>query len=251
MNDITALIVAAGMGVRMGPRGELTPKGLIPMGGIPLVPQSVDTLRRWGVGRIIIVTGHLATQYHSAFDGSEVELIHNADYASTGSLLTLMTGLAAVDGPVVILESDLIYAPQVLEGVKPGTDCFMVSGPTGAGDEVWTWTDPLSDDNRMKVISKDRAARPEAPMGEMIGVTGLSASSVKRMHGVAARVLKEDPGAHYEQGLVELAQERPIECVFFPDVPWAEVDDEAMLAAAEAQVFPRILAARDAAWSGT
>ena len=44
MKDFTAIIVAAGMGVRMGPRGRLMPKGLIEVGGSPMVAQSLDTL---------------------------------------------------------------------------------------------------------------------------------------------------------------------------------------------------------------
>ena len=248
MSKITALILAAGLGVRMGPRGTLTPKGLIEMGGVGLVPQSVDSLRRWGVDRIVIVTGHLAEQYESTFAGHDVELIHNSDYQTTGSLLTLSKGLDVIEGPCVILESDLIYAPQVLDGVRRGQDCFMVSGPTGAGDEVYTWFDADAG-NRMQLISKQLSDRSDTPAGEMIGVTGLSGESVENMRDVAARVYARSPGAHYEDGLVELSKTTPIECVLFPEIPWAEIDDEDMLAAAARDVFPKILAARKAAWS--
>lgn len=248
MGDITAVIVAAGMGVRMGPRGELTPKGLIEVGGAGLVPQSVETLQRWGAQRIVVVTGHLQEQYQAAFAAGGVELIHNPEYATTGSLLTLARALEEVDGPIMILESDLIYAPQVLEAVSPQHDRFLVSGPTGAGDEVYTWVRPGEAGHPMDVISKDAGARPATPFGEMIGITCLRASSVARMRDVARDVLARAPESHYEDGLVALAQEVDIECVLFPDVAWAEMDDETMLARVKRDVWPRIEAARRLAW---
>lgn len=248
--DVTAVILAAGLGVRMGPRGKLTPKGLIDVGGAALVPQSVATLRRAGIERVVIVTGHLEEQYRDAFAGSDVRLVHNPDFAGTGSLLTLATALDVLDGPIAILESDLIYAPKVLDAVDPSVTRFTVSGPTGAGDEVYTWIKPGVKRPEMVLISKDANARPEPPYGEMIGVSCLTAEDTRRMRDVAARVLAETPAAHYEDGLVALAQEVPIECVLFPDVPWAEMDDEAMLARVRAEVWPRVDAARRARWGG-
>ena len=106
MAEITAVILAAGLGLRMGPRGEMTPKGLIEMGGQGLVPQSVETLRRWGAERIAVVTGHLAEQYQAAFAGTDVQLIHNPAYDSTGSLKTLLTALEQIDGVTSVAPLD-------------------------------------------------------------------------------------------------------------------------------------------------
>lgn len=250
MAGITAVIVAAGLGVRMGARGELTPKGLIKLGGLGLVPQSVATLQRWGgAERIVIVTGHLQEQYQATFpEGSGVELIYNPDYASTGSLRTLQVALEHVSGPIMILESDLIYAPIILDHVSAASDRFMVSSPTGAGDEVYTWVVPGAEPAQMDLISKDIAARERAPFGEMIGITCLSSESTERMRGACADVLAETPEAHYEDGLVALAQELPLECVLFDEVPWAEMDDEEMLARVKAEVWPQIQAARQEKW---
>lgn len=251
MSERTAVILAAGLGIRMGPRGKLVPKGLIDVGGAPLVPQSVATLKRAGIDQIVIVTGHLQEQYQAAFAGSDVRLIHNPDYASTGSLQTLRVALSEVTGAVVLLESDLIYAPQILSAVKPGTDRFLVSGPTGAGDEVYTWLQPGVAGCRMALISKDLSARPEPPFGEMIGITCLSAQKAAQMRDVAGHVLRKSPAAHYEEGLVALAQDVPIECVRFDDVPWAEIDDEDMLARVRGEVWPKIAEARRALWGDT
>jgi len=248
MNDITAIILAAGMGVRMGPRGKLCPKGLIKVGGTALVAQSVASLRAWGVARIVIVTGHLADQYQAAFGGGDVTLLHNPHYATTGSLRSLAVALAAVDGPCVILESDLIYAPQALDCIDENGNRLITSGPTGAGDEVYVWASAAQGGPEHLVeISKRKDAMPGPHFGELVGVTGLTHASALRMRDVAQQVLTRAPEEHYEHGLVALSREIGIEVVRIDGLPWAEIDDEAMLERAERLVYPRILAARDSA----
>lgn len=244
MKDITALILAAGLGVRMGPRGEIMPKGLIPMGGVPLVTQSVETLRAWGAARIVIVTGHLAHQYERNFAGTDVTLIHNDAYATTGSLRSLKAGLAAIEGACVILESDLIYAPQALDPITESASCLVTSGPTGAGDEVYIWeragiTPPVLHD-----LSKDAQHLERPHFGELVGVTGLNGEAVELLRGVTDEVLTASPAAHYEEALIELSGRTDIPLARLDDLPWAEVDDEVMLERATRLVLPRVQAAR-------
>lgn len=244
MNDTTAIILAAGLGVRMGPRGKLYPKGMIEMGGAPLAAQSVATLRAFGIGRIRIVTGHLAEQYHDAFGTAEdVELIHNPLYDSTGSLRTLATALQGMTGDILILESDLVYAPEALDAALAPGNRLVTSGTTGAGDEVYVWAGP---EDHLQEISKDPDARPEDHFGELVGITKLEAAAVPEMRAAADAVLSRVPEEHYEPGLVELGRRLAVPCVRIDDLPWAEVDDETMLARAERLVYPRIAAARAA-----
>ncbi|MDJ0824368.1 MAG: phosphocholine cytidylyltransferase family protein [Rhodobacter sp.] len=245
MTEITAIILAAGLGVRMGPRGKLTPKGLLRVGGATLIEQSVAALRAWGAARIVIVTGHLSDQFEALFAGSDIELRHNPHYATTGNLRSLAVGLEGVDGPCLILEGDLIYAPQVLDAVDGSSNRFLVSTATGAGDEEYVWaTGVQGGPLHMVEVSKDLAVRPEPPLGEMIGVTELTAEAVRRMRRVALEVLSHDPEEFYEAGLVALSREDAIECVLLDGVPWAEIDDERMLERTEREVYPRIQAWR-------
>jgi len=250
MGKITALILAAGRGVRMGVRGQLMPKGLIPVGGIPMVRQSVDMLQARGIEKIVIVTGHLREQYEALFSGEDVEFVYNDQYATTGSLHSLLVGLEHVDGDCLLAESDLIYAPQALEPMVCRSDRFLLSGPTGAGDEVYVWADRNADGRMiLRDISKDSGARSDAHLGEMVGLISLSGQTVTRLRAVTQDLLRRAPAEHYEPGLVALSREVDIECILLPDLPWAEVDDEAMLEHAEQLVYPKIVAARNSATS--
>ncbi|GGL99806.1 hypothetical protein GCM10011534_22070 [Pseudooceanicola nanhaiensis] len=237
MGEFTALIVAAGLGVRMGARGRLTPKGLIALDGLPLVRASVMHLAARGVERVRIVTGHLSELYQQEFSATPgVELIHNPDYATTGSLRSMMTGLAGLDGPLLVLESDIMYEPRALDPLIAAGSGMVLSGPTGAGDEVYVWTDAAGN---LVDMSKQADHRSDAPRGELVGITAFTAAHVAAFRGTAEALLADRPKLDYEAGVVAFAQDTDFHCPLIPDLAWAEVDDEQMLAHAREHVWPR------------
>lgn len=66
-----ALIFAAGLGERMRPLTERTPKPLLPVGGKPLIAWHLEKLATAGVHYVVINTSHLAEQFPAVLgDGS-------------------------------------------------------------------------------------------------------------------------------------------------------------------------------------
>ncbi|WP_175483219.1 NTP transferase domain-containing protein [Salinihabitans flavidus] len=243
MADFNALIIAAGRGMRMGARGREHPKGFLQIEGRRIIERSVGMLRAHGVGHIRIVTGHLADQYEALFAGvGDVECLHNPLYAETGSLRSMLTGLEGLEGPVVIVESDLVYERRALAPVTPGETVLVISGETKATDEQFVWVrDTGGPMPAFEEMSKNRHARPEPHFGEHTGITGFSAEMAERLRQVARQVLSEDPKSEYEPSLVRLAQEADLPCCLIEDLAWAEIDDEAMYERALKTVWPRIV----------
>ncbi|NRG16651.1 phosphocholine cytidylyltransferase family protein [Rhizobiales bacterium] len=250
MRDYTAVILAAGRGVRMGSRGELSPKGLLRFGERSFVGESIANLKRAGVARIRIVTGHLADHYERAAQNwpEGVDLRHNPDFVEKGSLHSLMVGLEGLDGPVIVLESDLVYEPRALEPIDPegSRSTLVVSGPTGAGDEVYVWADdaPAFGCKRLRDMSKERDLHPDPHYGELVGIIGLARDAVMRVKEIAPEMIANKPLADYEDGLVAAAHKTEIGCFRIDDLAWAEVDDEAMFARAAERIYPQIATAR-------
>jgi choline kinase len=250
MGDITSIFLAAGRGIRMGERGRMTPKGLLSMGGRTFCEEAVDTLRHNGLRNIRIVTGHLADQYEElvATRLDAVETRHNGAFTEKGSLHSLMVGLDGIDGPCLVLESDLVFEPRAVERVLADTarSALLVSGATGAGDEVYVWADERGGTPCLRDMSKVLDRWPDTPHGELVGLTYLTGEAVRGLRDVAPALLADDAMADYESGLVALAREHAITCPKVEDLAWAEVDNEDMLARATARVYPRIQAARAA-----
>lgn len=251
MADLKALIVAAGRGIRMGPRGEMSPKGLLKVGDVPLVRRSVQLLQARGIKSIQIVTGHLAEQYEAEFEGTDgVELLHNPDFATTGSLRSMMRGLEDLQGPFVMLESDLIYESAALDAVSKDQSRIIVSGPTGAGDEVYIWARSNAQDKPVfETMSKDSQERPDAPLGELMGILCFTEADTEALKVAGRDLLVENPKSDYESAVIKLAQTRDIGCHLIPDLAWTEIDDEGMFGRAVDLVWPAIRQ-RDAVRSG-
>lgn len=236
-----ALILAAGRGVRMGPRGQTIPKGFIEVGGRSLIERSLSLLALAGIRDVTIVTGHLAERYDNLplISGLSVTRRHNPLYADRGSFESLRVGLQALEGPFLLIESDILYEPRALSTViDSGHDSvILTSGPTGAGDEVYVWADDRDGMKRFRSMSKRRAAYPDDPFGELVGISKISAVLARQLSDHAHNA---QPDSDYESAVVRSAEDIAITCLRVDDLLWGEIDDEQMLAQVEASLWPRL-----------
>ena len=84
-----ALIFAAGLGERMRPLTDRTPKPLLPVGGKPLIEWHLEKLAAAGVHYVVINTSHLGEQFPDALgDGSRWGLRIRYAYEGTTPLET-------------------------------------------------------------------------------------------------------------------------------------------------------------------
>jgi 2-aminoethylphosphonate-pyruvate transaminase len=238
----SAVILAAGMGTRL--RDELTdrPKGFLRVGERPIIEESLDRLGAVGIEDVVIVTGHLADHYHAlARRDARVRIAHNAEYAVSGSMYSLFCARDAVADDFLLLESDLIYEPRALETLlqHPGADAVLLSGPTGAGDEVYVCTR----DGHLEAMSKNPADLPWAPAGELVGISKISTSLYGLMLDIARDAFASSLRFDYETDcLVAAGRQRPIACPVVADLLWGEIDDPAHLERVRASVYPSIRA---------
>jgi 2-aminoethylphosphonate-pyruvate transaminase len=234
-----AVILAAGRGIRLGALGEEAPKGFLQLGGTTLIARSIDALRAAGIERVIIVTGHLAAHYERLAQqlGGWVTTIHNAEFAASGSLVSLAC-VGDVGEPYLLVESDLLYerrAPRVLlESEQP--DLLLASGSTQSGDEVYVGTV----DGRLVDLTKRRSDLRGTPAGELVGLTRISSSLHTEILAQAERLLSQTPHVEYETALVAAAHHRALPVLVVDDLVWTEVDDAAHLDRAVTNILPRI-----------
>lgn len=237
-----AVIMAAGMGTRLGGVGASEPKGFIRIGDRPIIARSVDSLRDAGITEFVFVVGWRASAYHDwcAAECPEAVCITNDEYASTGSLASLVAGCAAVPGrDVLAVESDLLYERKAVQSLllAPAADTVLLSGATDSGDEVWVYGDAQS---HLTFMSKQPRVGV-APTGELVGLSRLSSTVVNAL-AVASRTLPAS--AHYEDGLNAVCQQHPISLLTIPGLVWCEIDHAAHLERARAAIWPRIVAAQ-------
>lgn len=84
-----AFVLGAGMGLRLRPLTEQSPKPLVPIFGKPLITFSLDHLCSIGIESFVINTHRLAAQFEEKFGNGEyrgvpLKLLHEPDLLETG-----------------------------------------------------------------------------------------------------------------------------------------------------------------------
>lgn len=85
----TAIVLAAGLGLRMIPINTSLSKGLLKVNGEPLIERIISQLHEVGISKIYVVVGFMKEQYEYLIDKYGVELIVNRDYAFNNSIYSL------------------------------------------------------------------------------------------------------------------------------------------------------------------
>ena len=85
----SAIILAAGFGMRMVPINLSTPKALLEIDGEPLIERVIKQLHEVGVKNIIIVVGFMKERFDYLIDEYGVDLVVNPYYAAKNNLSSL------------------------------------------------------------------------------------------------------------------------------------------------------------------
>lgn len=140
MAEVTAVILAAGMGTRM--KSDLI-KVLHPIGGKPMLGHVISNVRAAGVERLVAVVGHQAESVQAAF-GDSLEYALQTEQLGTGhALLQTEHLLAGAQGDLLLLYGDNPFVgPEILTGLleahrQGGAAATVltaeVADPTGLG----------------------------------------------------------------------------------------------------------------------
>ncbi len=219
----TAVILAAGLGIRFGDAGKLLPKGFIDFGDGPIVVQSIQKILSAGIRDIVIVTGHLAEHYRefAASYPEVIRLVHNSDYANSGSMYSLACACPLIHDDFWLFESDLVYDHHALRTLakQPGGSNVLLSGKTNSQDEVYA----EAPRGFLKQLSKKRTDIGELA-GEMVGISRIDATCYQHMLFHARKFFQQSLKLEYEQGLVMAAQNHPVACTLIEDLAWSEID---------------------------
>lgn len=227
-----ALIIAAGMGNRLGGLTAERPKALVPVAGRELILRALDFVDHPAVKRRIVVTGYQADHLSDFLQARApgVEAVYNPRFAE-GSVLTVQAGLPLIDDDLLLMNVDHVYPRRLLSRILAGT--------TGIA-AVCDFDRPLAgDDMKVKLTPQRTVAKIHKTLTDYdagyIGMTRIPASELSRYRDAldGARSTFGD-AANAEAALATLAEEHyPVTICDASGVRWLEVDTPDDLAAAE------------------
>ena len=198
--NVQAVILAAGMGTRLG---KPWPKPLTPLvDGRTIMRQQMDNLERaFGSDlRVMTVIGFKLELIIEAFPN--VAYVYNENYDQTNTNRSLLKALRiAGDGGVLWMNGDVVFDPRVLERVKDliaAEQSFICVNTAVVGEEEVKYT--VDAVGHVRELSKT----VENALGESVGINYISASD--RADLIAGLEACADTD-YFERG-IEIAIER-------------------------------------------
>ena len=177
----SAVVLAAGIGTRLGSMTEKVPKCLIPIGGATLIEHTIGKLRNLGFENIVVVAGYMGKRVREIVP----DIVANEDYAVTQPPYSLRLGLERVQaGPVLVLDADILFEERVLEVITTLQDqSFLVTytaqSKTEAGARVKT--------RDGRVVQVGRYISPVFPWQIHSGITHINAGDFPYYKGLAGQ----------------------------------------------------------------
>lgn len=238
MSIRSAVILAAGKGTRLrSVTGDLYPKPLTPLNGIPIVEYSIKALIDAGVEEVLIGCGHMKESFEYLEQKyKEVRIIENPFYDVHASIYTLLIFKDMVEDPFYLLESDILYDPSVLLSLGDGSENkILTSAPLDLDDNVYY-------ESEFGVLSKltKKLVGQSSPEGVMTGIWILKEGFIHRYQSFVEET-GNDLSKDYETVIAEYSKaEEPVYIEYIGDMNWCEIDNEVHLEYAMKTVLPGI-----------
>ncbi len=242
-----AIILAAGVGQRLGKDGQIQPKCLLKFNGKSLLERHLNYLRDYHIDEVVIAVGYQAEKIQDEIKALAAEnwvsTVYNPDYTkgSVISLWTLRQHLATSED-LLLMDADVLYDRHIIERlIKTNiSNCFLLDRDFEPGDE------PVKlcvKDGYLVEFRKQLALTLYDFVGESVGFfrfeNAIASRLANRTEQYVANGLQNQP---YEEVIRDLLLETP-ELFGYEDItglPWLEIDFPEDIQRAQNQTLPKI-----------
>jgi choline kinase len=244
-----AIILAAGLGLRLQQPEPQLPKCLLQFGGQTLLERHLHVLARAGVGEVVLVLGF----HHEAVEAQLVRshaplrprVVLNRRF-EMGSVLSLDTACAALTagGDVLVMDADVLYHERIMSALVAGArpvNRILIDRDFEPGAE------PVKVCVRAGVPIELRK-QPDAGLqydtiGESVGFFRFSESGARRLSQITADYVASGRAAMpHEEAVRDMLREagEPFEVSDITGSPWIEIDFPVDVERAEREILPLI-----------
>lgn len=135
-----AIILAAGMGSRLGRYTKDNTKAMVEVNGKKLIENLLDILNECGVYEVIIVVGYkkekLIAFLGETYKDIKIKYIVNEKYNNTNNIYSLYLAKKEFNDDIILLESDIIFEKSLIEKLIKDKNKDLV-----AVDKYQRWMD--------------------------------------------------------------------------------------------------------------
>jgi choline kinase len=243
-----AIILAAGVGKRLGEISAGKPKCLLEFEQVSLLQRHINLLRKFGIRQILVVTGYRREEIDAELAGinfeDELETVFNPDYES-GSVISLFSASKFLESgdDIILMDADVLYHADILQALfeTEHANCLLLDRDFEAGEE------PVKicvRENTIVEFRKQVDAQLEFDtQGESVGFFRFSQSVCKQILNQCQNYIDDgNKYAPYEEIIRDLLLQTP-ESFNYEDITshaWIEIDFPEDLVRAKEEILKQI-----------
>lgn len=114
-----AVILAAGMGNRLGKYTKDNTKAMVELNGKKLIEYTLDSLEKYNVKDVVIVVGYkkenLMSYIGDTYNSIHIKYVENNIYDKTNNIYSLYLAKDELNDDIILLESDIIFDDKAIE----------------------------------------------------------------------------------------------------------------------------------------
>lgn len=174
---MTAIIIGAGRGRRLGNLTDEIPKTLVSIVGRPMLESILEALAAGGFRRgenVVFICGYKAEVVRARYP--DLAYVENRDWENNNILLSLLHARPHMEKGFVSTYADIVYRPEAIEKVMASPhDLTLVCDTDWRRRYQGRTEHPESDAEKLRlegdrVVELSRRIDPDAASGEFIGV---------------------------------------------------------------------------------
>jgi len=239
----TALLLAAGIGSRLFPLTQNSPKCLTLVNDKSILERLINNLKNQGFKRLVIVTGH---QNESIMDylGEKsgdicIEYVYSPLYKTTNNIYSLWMARNIINEPFVLFESDLVLNSSLLDDmVYPDRMAVALMQPWLNGTTISV--------NKANMVTEFHQGTTDSYSDIRYKTVNIYSFSLLSWQAIVKRlnhyITEGIVNCYYETVFAEMIDNKSLafKSVSFDHKPWYEIDTTQDLAKAEL-LFPKEL----------
>ena len=248
---MNAIILAAGVGRRLGPTHDKRPKCLLHVGQHSLLARHLSLLAG-RISHLDVVVGFKAEVIEKAIHiwrasnsaSLSIDLMTNRDF-DRGSILSLAHGLRnAGPGDLLVMDADVLYDHRLLDRLlnAPEATCLLIDEDAALQDEEMVIG---VEGSRAAVLARAHVLGDLSRWdrrGEGVGFLKVAQADRATLLTCVNEVIEEGRLlADYEEGVARFLAHVHCGACSVAGLPWLEIDFQDDLLRAERQILPLLI----------